>query len=184
MLDSGSEPNVANINKEIRDHPIQESDGRRKGLKYKTAGGTITLNDCEFKLQHHERDAVLDLTPKLHGLHLDRDNEGGQLSLDSFNARRGAEGRRSRKRPSSEPSSGRAPGTRVSSTSARADPGAPAPNESRAAAGHGRAREGLDAAPVGPDALRHAVALDLRQRRLKVLVLGEPPALAHENGSE
>ena len=59
MLDSGSEPNVANCTKSFPSHPITESEGQRKGLHYKGADGTLIPNKGECSIVHREADGTL-----------------------------------------------------------------------------------------------------------------------------
>ena len=56
MLDSGSEPNVANCKKEFPNHQIKESPGQRQGLLYKGANGALIPNEGEVDLVHREND--------------------------------------------------------------------------------------------------------------------------------
>ena len=59
MLDSGSEPNIANCKKSFPSHPIRESEGQRRGLKYKGADGTLIPNEGECEITHREPDGTL-----------------------------------------------------------------------------------------------------------------------------
>ena len=52
MLDSRSEPTVADCAKEFPRHLIRESDGQRKGLQYKGANGALIPNLGETTLKH------------------------------------------------------------------------------------------------------------------------------------
>ena len=56
MPKSGSEPNNANCKNVCRDHAIHESEGQRRGLKYKGADGTLVPNQGEVHVQHREKD--------------------------------------------------------------------------------------------------------------------------------
>ena len=59
MLDSGSEPNVANCEKVFPQHAIRESEGQRRGLHYKGADGTLIPNKGEVAIIHREADGSL-----------------------------------------------------------------------------------------------------------------------------
>ena len=54
MLDSGSQPNVANCKKVFPHLQVQESEGQRRGLQYKGADGTLIPNEGECHVVHRE----------------------------------------------------------------------------------------------------------------------------------
>ena len=59
MVDSGSQPNVANCKVEFPDHKLQESEGQRMGLRYKTADGSTVPNEDEVVISHLEPDGTV-----------------------------------------------------------------------------------------------------------------------------
>ena len=56
MIDSGSEPNVANCKVSFPAHEVVESEGQRNGLQYKAADGSLIPNQGEVKVQHVAKD--------------------------------------------------------------------------------------------------------------------------------
>ena len=56
MVDSGSQPNVADCPKEFPQHPIRESEGQRQGVQYKSASGALIANEGEIDVTHIEAD--------------------------------------------------------------------------------------------------------------------------------
>lgn len=63
MLDSGSQPTIANCRKVFPDHVLQEPDGRRRGLKYKVADGRLVPNQGQVQVKHIDKDgATFDFT--------------------------------------------------------------------------------------------------------------------------
>ena len=56
MVDSGSQPTVANCSKEFPMHKVHPSEGSRAGLKYKAANGELIPNLGEVFVQHREAD--------------------------------------------------------------------------------------------------------------------------------
>ena len=56
MVDSGSQPNVADCPKEFPDHPVRPIDGSKSGLHYKGADGSLIPNRGEVDVTHVEPD--------------------------------------------------------------------------------------------------------------------------------
>ena len=56
MVDSGSQPNVADVAREFPDHPIRESAGQTMGLQYRAADGSLISNMGETEIVHQEPD--------------------------------------------------------------------------------------------------------------------------------
>ena len=56
MVDSGSQPTVADCKREFPSHTIHESAGSRAGLQYKAANGQLIDNEGEVYIQHREPD--------------------------------------------------------------------------------------------------------------------------------
>ena len=54
MLDSGSQPTVANCKQTFPHHPLEESEGQRRGLKYKVADGTLVPNEGQVHVTHRD----------------------------------------------------------------------------------------------------------------------------------
>ena len=54
MLDSGSEPTVANCELAFPDHPIQPSEGQRRGVKYVSATGGTVPNEGQVCITHRD----------------------------------------------------------------------------------------------------------------------------------
>ena len=59
MVDSGSQPNVANCRKEFPAHELRESEGQKMGLMYKGANGALIPNQGEVDIVHQEPDGQL-----------------------------------------------------------------------------------------------------------------------------
>ena len=59
MVDSGSQPTVADCPKEFPNHKIFESEGQRNGLKYKVVAGDLIPNLGEVHIQHREADGTV-----------------------------------------------------------------------------------------------------------------------------
>ena len=59
MVDSGSQPNVANASVEFPKHVVRESDGQRSGVRYRCADGSTIPNLGEFDVVHREQNGKL-----------------------------------------------------------------------------------------------------------------------------
>ena len=59
MVDSGSQPNVADCPREFPQHPIRPSEGQKIGLSYKAADGSLIPNEGEIQIQHLEADGTV-----------------------------------------------------------------------------------------------------------------------------
>ena len=59
MLDSGSQPTVANCKQVFPQHIIEESEGQRSGLRYKVASGTLVPNEGQVHVNHKDPDGTL-----------------------------------------------------------------------------------------------------------------------------
>ena len=58
MLDSGSQPNVADCKKTFPHLKIRESAGQRQGLQYTGADGSLIPNEGECQVVHREADGT------------------------------------------------------------------------------------------------------------------------------
>ena len=58
MLDSGSEPSVANCKETFPDHVIHESEGQRKGVTYRGAICSLAPNEGKVHIQNREKDGA------------------------------------------------------------------------------------------------------------------------------
>ena len=56
IVDSGSEPTVADCEKHFPGHVIRESDAQRKGVLYKGADGSLIPNQGEVRVTHRAAD--------------------------------------------------------------------------------------------------------------------------------
>ena len=54
MLDSGSEPTVADCEVSFPDHQIRESAGQKQGVQYKSASGQLIANEGEVEVVHQD----------------------------------------------------------------------------------------------------------------------------------
>ena len=54
MLDSGSQPTVANCKVVFPHHKLEESEGQRAGLQYKVADGTLVPNEGQVQIVHQD----------------------------------------------------------------------------------------------------------------------------------
>ena len=55
MLDSGSEPTIADCAKVFPSHPIQKSEGQEMGVAYKSASGQLIPNEGQVNVVHHDQ---------------------------------------------------------------------------------------------------------------------------------
>ena len=58
MLDSGSQPTIANCKKAFPGHELMESDGQRRGLQYKVADGRLVPNEGRVQVTHVDKDGA------------------------------------------------------------------------------------------------------------------------------
>ena len=56
MVDSGSQPNIADCEREFPGHAIRTSEGQKQGLHYKAADGSLIPNEGETDVLHQEPD--------------------------------------------------------------------------------------------------------------------------------
>ena len=59
MVDSGSQPTVADCEKELPGHGITTSTGQRQGVQYKCADGSLIPSLGECRVTHQEHDGTL-----------------------------------------------------------------------------------------------------------------------------
>ena len=59
MVDSGSQPTVADCEKEVPGHTIRPSAGQKQGVQYKCADGSLIPNMGECCVTHREHDGTL-----------------------------------------------------------------------------------------------------------------------------
>ena len=54
MIDSGSEPTIANCSKIFPDHPLRTSEAQRRGVRYVSATGDTVKNEGEVEITHRD----------------------------------------------------------------------------------------------------------------------------------